>query len=234
VAVIVADSTGTRGGILAAPIGDLNLAPGAEGMLDTVIGGMRAQFEGAKKPTVLDLVAWRAQLTSTIYLTEPQQVGGDADAALLALYEAYVAPRATMLAAQSKRILIDTAITELRTKGFEVSRGTYIDDFVFDIVIRRPQSWVVGVFSFANPNRDWAEVEREAAHFAFAVERLRKTNPGVNAAAIIQAAPQGINDSTSSTQRVGRWLQSAGVRELSPDTLDVLAHDPQQLSFSAR
>ena len=232
VAVMLTDSTGTRAGFLSAPLGSLQLGGSTAGLLDAVVNGLDVQFKAATKPTLRDLVEWRSRFTESIYLTEPQPVAvTDADATLRALYEAYVAPRRAE-SALSKAALVDEAVEILRKSGLELSRNARVGDFAFDIVIHGPQEVVVAVLSFAETGQD-NDVERDAAHFVYALAQLGTRGAQPAAAAIIQDPVSGANEAISSRQRVAKWLSDAGAATIAPAGLEEFSRLIQrQLSFS--
>jgi hypothetical protein len=73
---------------------------------------------------------------------------------------------------------------------------------------------VFEVLSFAAPRKDWTPVERDAAHFLYALGRVNE----VEGTAVIQPPPPG-RAGTSSYERVLRWFGEEDVTTVAPDEL---------------
>jgi hypothetical protein len=123
-----------------------------------------------------------------------------------ALYRALIAPRQSGGRALTKGVLLDRVIGTLRKQGVQARRGVYIDDFIFDVVIENggPAS-VLEVLSFAVPRKDWTPIERDAAHFLYALRRVN-----ADGRAVIQP-PAEAPAATASYERILRWLDDEDV-----------------------
>ena len=200
VAVVLVGPRGEFGGIKHAPVSSISPRLREQGLLDALLVGFEKQFESARKPDVENLTEMHRGMARSLYLTAPKLVTvPDVDTVLDALYRAYVAPKATGRA-PTKAVILDKVVNSLRRRGFEVQRGEYIEDFMFDVVIqlRRSRRAVMEVFSFATGQKKWEPVEHDAGHFLYALEQVE-----LEGAAVIQP----------------RWLRKAQVPAIRPADL---------------
>lgn len=213
VAVVLADRAGAVGGIRSAPLSTISSRLHEQGLLDSMLLGLQKRFESLKKPTAEEISELHRTMQRSLYFTEPQPVSvADLDVTLAALYKTYVAPRPSGRSAYAKGAILDKAMIAFRRHGYEVLRGQYVGDFIFDAVIRAPQRSVVDVLSFATGAKDWSRVEHEAAHFVFALERLDTQGIAVVQPPVEESEP----NATKSYRRVAGWLKDAEIPVLSP------------------
>jgi hypothetical protein len=220
IAVLLAHERGRFGGMRHAPISAISPRLRDQGIVDDVLVGIEERYgQGLRLRDLNDL---HRSLQRSLIVTKPEPVAvGDPDETLAALYKAMVAPRSGGRA-PTKGVLLDRVITSLRKQGMRARRGAYIDDFIFDVVIENggPKS-VLEVLSFAVPRKDWTPIERDAAHFLYALRRV----DDLEARAVIQPPAEG-RAGTTSYERVRRWLDDEDVRTLAPDELT-----PSQLAL---
>jgi len=217
VAVLLVGAEGRFGGIRSAPISSISPRLHEQGLLDEMLVGLERQFQGEGGPTLETLQRMHDSLYRSLYLTEPKPVAvPDVGAVLEALYRAYAAPRPAGRQV-TKAVVLDRVVTTLRKKGFEVHRGTYIEDFIFDAVVesRRKRKSAVEVLSFAARLKNWSPVEHDAGHFLYALEQLN-----IRGVAVIQPPSEPThNGASTSLGRVRRWLGKAKVPTFAPNDL---------------
>ncbi len=214
VAVILVSPDGEFGGVKAAPLSSVSPRLHDQGILDDVIAGLEQQFSAPHKPGLVALEEWHRSMQHSLCLTEPRPTAvSDADVVLQALYRAYVQPRGHGSSVLTKGRLLDQIVGRVRRRGFEVRRGTYVDDYLFDAVVHGPGvSSAVEVLSFATSARSWASVEHDAGHFLYALGRVN-----LSGLAVVQAPTDGSQTAaTQSWERVNRWFREAGLRVLAP------------------
>ncbi len=219
VAVMLVEAEGLFGGLKAAPLSSISPRLREQGLLDAMLVNLQRHFEGDARPNLAFLREMHAGLQRSLYLTEPQSVAvPDPDAVLTALYRAYVAPRGGGSRAITKGTVLDRVVNTLRSQGYHVRRGEYVDDFMFDVVIEteRERLAVGGVLSFASTIKNWTPVEYDAGHFLYALDRL-----GTAGFSVIQP-PSEISPQAAlaSFERVRRWLDGAGVPVVEPIELE--------------
>lgn len=219
VAVILVEAEGQFGGVKAAPLSAISPRLQEQGLLDAIIQGLEKQLSGEHKLTLSDLQKMSESLQRSLYITQPQIVAvSDIDTTLSALYKAYVAPRGHYQPLTKGKVL-DHVVGALRKRGINVRRGEYIDDFIFDVVIKKaksPKPVVAEVLSFAPPNKTWLTAEKDAGYFLLALERLDATG-----FAVIQPPSQvSFSSARISYKRVSRWFESGNVQIVNPSELD--------------
>jgi hypothetical protein len=231
VAVVLADRVGRLGGIRAAPLSTISPRLHDQGLLDSMLLGLQKRFDSQQKPTAHEISELHRSMQQSLYFTEPQPVSvADEDVTLSALYKTYVAPRSSGRSALTKGAILDKTIAAFRRQGFDVRRGQYVGDFIFDAVIRRPQQSVIDVLSFATNVKDWSRVEHEAAHFVYALERL-----DTKGLAVVQPpVEESANGATKSYRRVAGWLKDADIRILTPQRMTREELSEQLLLGTAR
>jgi hypothetical protein len=220
IAVLLADERGRFGGMRHAPVSSISPRLRDQGIVDDVLLGIEERYERGLR--LRDLNDLHRSLRRSLIVTEPEPVAvGNPDETLAALYRAMVAPRSGGRA-PTKGVLLDRVITSLRKQGVRVRRGAYIDDFIFDVVIENggPRS-VLEVLSFAVPRKDWTPIERDAAHFLYALGRVDDLEPR----AVIQPPAEG-RAGTASYERVRRWFDDEAVPTFAPADLT-----PSQLAL---
>lgn len=217
VAVLLVDSEGQLGAMRAAPISSISRRLRDQGLLDSVLVGLESQFSSESPPTVSDLRRMHDSLQHSLYLTEPQPVAvPDIDAALAALFKAHVSPRAVGSRVLTKGKVLDTVVNRLRRRGYQVRRGHYVQDFIFDVVLGGTTPAVAEVLSFATMAQNWTPVEHDAGHFLYGLEHVNLTG-----LAILQPpAEESHYNAFVSHERVLRWFDKAGVRHLEPKQLE--------------
>jgi hypothetical protein len=229
VGVIVVDEHGVVSGFRPAPISSISSRLHEQGILDAALQGLSDQVNGPAPFTLERLTALQEQLRSSLYLTPPKSVAlhDEPGEALTALYRALVAPRGGGSSRQTKSVVLDKVVNTLRRQGFEVKRGSYVGDFIFDAVVtEQDKTGVLEVLSFAAPRKDWAPVERDAGHFLFALDELK-----LHGLAVI-APPRESGESLAAEHfhKVERWFDRHNVPVRSPDEM---AADPTALAVLA-
>jgi len=214
VAILLVDAEGMYGGIRYAPVSSISSRLHDQGLLDQMIVNLARQFEGANKPTVQTLRELSHSLSHSLYLTEPLPTAlPNPDGVLKALYSAYVSPRGGGGQPLSKGKILDRVISALRRQGRSVSRGQYIGDFIFDVTIEdESRASVMGILSFAAAPRNLINVEYEAGHFLYGLDRVDRT--GI---AVMQKPPDARPEASASYLRVENWMNERNVQVLTPD-----------------
>lgn len=218
VAVVLVDSEGQFGGVRIAPLSSLSQDIRQQGFLDAILHGLESQFEEGRRPDLGRLRELSETLSQSLYVTKPRATAvPDPDLTLQALYKALVAPTSTPRSL-TKGVVTDQVVALLRKRGWQVRRGEYVDDFVFDAVIDRPQGILVcDVLSFATIRKDGIPVERDAGHFLYGIGRLH-----LSGMAVIQPPRDESSDQVrTSFERVRHWFEEASVPVHAPDDLTV-------------
>jgi hypothetical protein len=117
--------------------------------------------------------------------------------------------------------LLDIVTNQLRQSGVHVERGEYIDDILFDAIIREAEGAMTTIHteSFATTNKEWMRAEHDAGYFLYGVARTQS-----NPVCIIQPPATWSNDAAvASYERIGRMMTGAGVRSLEPPDVPLLA-----------
>jgi hypothetical protein len=177
--------------------------------------GLERRLDEPDQPfTVEHLNELHADLDHAVYVTEPKPVAvSDPDDALAALYRAFVASRAGGRRGQTKGMVLDRVVAALRTRGMNVRRGAYIQDFIFDVIVDEAHGYrPVEVLSFAAPRKDWSPLEKDAGHFLFALQQLE-----VAGAAVVQPPPPELEEASEPYARIRRWFDRAEVPVSAPD-----------------
>lgn len=226
VAVLLVSREGQFGGMKAGPVSSISPRLHEQGIVDSVLVALQSRFRNPDHPKLTDLTVLQQQLERSLVLTEPKPVlVPDVDVTLNALYRAYVAPVYGGRAQATKGAVLDRVITQLRKQGRQVRRGQYVRDFIFDVVFDdEPQ--VAEVLSFATQRRKWEDVENDAAHFLYGLERVRE----VQGSAILKA-PDGLTASPAadeSYRRVRNWMIDADVPVQDLHELVPAPHAPAQ------
>lgn len=213
VAVLLVDERGRFGGIRHVAVSSISPRLREQGIVDDVLLGLEEQVSAGMR--LRDLKNLHETLQGSIVITEPEPVAvGELDDTLDALYRALVAPRPGGGRVPTKGILIDRVIGALRMHGVKAQRGVYIDDFIFDVVVQNGGTRsVLEVLSFAAPRKDWTPIERDAAHFLYALSHV-----DAEGRAVVQP-PADLAPAASSFKRVLRWFDDEGVPTLSPEEL---------------
>lgn len=209
IAVILLAQEGKFCNLKYAPVSSISPQLHEQGLLDAMLVGLekRCQTEGLTLETLEEM---HQSLRHSLYLTEPKSIAvPDVSAVLDSLYRAYVAPRPGRTKALTKGVVLDHVVTRLRRHGFEVRRGAYLGDFIFDAVVKsrkKPLS-VIEVLSFAAEQKNWASVEHDAGHFLYALEQV-----DASGYAVVEP-PTEANRETAVTpyERVHRWMDKARV-----------------------
>lgn len=217
VAVLLVDREGTFAGVKAAPISSISPRLHEQGILDSVIFELEAQFSAEDKPRLKLLEELHNSMQHSLYLTEPRPTAvTDVDAVLSALYRAYVAPRSGGSRVLTKGRLLDGVVNEIRRRGFNVHRGTYVRDFLFDAIVEgRGRRAVLEVLSFATAAQNWAPVEHDAGHFLYALDQV----DAAGVAVIKPPSEISHQNASKAYERVGRWLRKANVKRVTPENL---------------
>jgi hypothetical protein len=221
VAVVVVDSEGQFGGVKAAPPSSISPNLKEQGILDTVLFNLTRQFESIEKPDLEWLRATKMSLNHSLYFTDPQPAAAaDVDGVLQALYRAYVAPHGAPRA-ETKGVVLDRVVSTLRSRGLDVKRGEYIEDFIFDAVVSggHHRSLAIKVLSFATTVKDWAPAERDAGHFLYGLSRLQLPGQAVIQPPNASSAPSA----ERSYLRITRWFNDESVPVMSPSDLSKAA-----------
>jgi hypothetical protein len=214
VAVVLVDERGAFGGLRHAAISSISPRLHDQGIVDDVLLGLEERLRDGLQ--LSDLKSLHESLQRSLVITAPEPVAvGDPEETLDALYRALIAPRPSGSRALTKGVLLDRVVTSLRKQGLPARRGSYIDDFIFDIVVPNgARTSVFEVLSFAAPRKDWTPVERDAAHFLYALGRVTD----VEGTAVIQPPPDR-RAGTASYERVRRWFGDEAVTTVAPDDL---------------
>ena len=219
VAVVLVDEIGREGGVKAAPLSRISPNLKEQGILDSILDGLRQQFQLEQKPNLETLRNWHAELHDAIYLTEPQIaiVTDDAQATLDSLYRAYAAQQGGGGSRVTKGALLDTTMEKVRKFGYSARRGEYIDDFLFDMTVdtKMDRLFAVQVLSFKNPKKAWVTEELGAGHFLYAL----KTLDALGAAVIQPPVDISLPTAVETYDRVRRWFDKEGVPYANSDEL---------------
>lgn len=224
-AIILVDSEGKLSRVRSAPLSTMSQKLREQGLLDALLVGLEEQFAGEVKPDLASLKDMRESLQDSLYITEPQPVAvHDFDDTVNTLYRAYVAPRGGGRRQITKGVVLDGVIDNLRKHGLEVRRGEYLNDFLFDVTIHRPNvsPMVLQVMSFATGRQDWTPVEHDAGHFLYALGRASTSGTSI----IQPPSETGLQSAFTSYNRVRRWFHAEGVATIEPGYLS----DPQSVA----
>lgn len=219
IGVVLADEAGRVAKLRPIPVSAFSSKLHEQGLLDAVLLSWTRKLE-EQAFSIDQMRELSASLSGPLLVTEPKPVAvGDFDATLRALYKAFVAVRTGRGGrAATKGAVLDRVVTSLRKGGWNVRRGAYLDDFIFDVVVDgAPQPGaprVVSVLSFASPRRDWIAVEKDAGHFLFGRNALN-----VDALAVVQRPTDSTPGAREPFERVNRWLQDAHVTIADPDAV---------------
>jgi len=214
VAVVLVDREGMFGGVRAAPLSSVSPRLHEQGILDAAIAGLERQFSEAHKPSLGVLIEWQRSLQHSLCFTEPKPTAvPDVDTVLQALYQAYVRPRGGGGGKLTKGRLLDQVVTRVRHRGFEVRRGSYVDDYLFDAVVDHDgHRSALEVLSFATGARHWTPVEHDAGHFLYAIGAV-----GLSGVAVVEPpGPDSQRSATDAFNRVNRWFQHANLPVVAP------------------
>ena len=210
VAVLLVDAEGTKGGIRAAPVSAISPRLHEQGIVDSILIQLTRQFEGDHKPSVGSIRELSESMQHSLYLTPPQATAvPDVELVLSALYRAYCAPSGGGGGAMTKGQVLDKVVNRVRRKGYEVRRGNYMGDFLFDAIVDVPESRPVAleVLSFATGNQRWKPTEHDAGHFLFALEKVN-----AQGLCVLQKPSDASHMSAEeSFERVRRWFDGAKV-----------------------
>ena len=209
IAVLLADAEGRFAGMRPVPVSAISEKLHEQGLVDALLVGLKSRVEDSHF-TLDELHELHGSLSGALIATEPRPVAvRDVEETIKALYRAFLAVRTGRSRGQTKGVVLDRVVNDLRRSGWEVRRGAYIDDFIFDVVIDEAPVHapnVVSVFSFATHRKDWITVEKDAGHFLFARNALR-----VDAAAVVQGPTESSSAAREPFERVHRWLEGAEV-----------------------
>jgi hypothetical protein len=215
IAVIAVAERGAMSDLRPAPVSALSSRLHDQGLLDAAIVALQHEVTSSPPFTLERLTALHEQLDTSLYLTKPKPLAiSDFDGAVAALYKALVQPRAGGAQRGSKHAMLDKVVIGLRSGGFDVRRGSYVEDFIFDAVVAKPTGPTgVEVLSFANERKDWAPVERDVGHFLFSLQQLE-----IRGVAIVNP-PNAASQRNAAVpfERVQRWLRRLDVRMIEAD-----------------
>jgi len=209
----------------AAPVSAL--APGLreQGLLDQVLRRFEESVSEGRRVSLGQLEEMRSSMIHSLYFTPPQPASADdPDMTVEALYKALVHGAVGGGSEPTKGRILDGVIAVLRKSGLPVARGLYIGDFIFDAVIDRENAPVLSVLSFASvakTARPWTLAEKDAAHFLFALDRVRR--PGVAIVKPPEAASS--QDARVSHGRVVGWFGEARCPVGPPEQVRDLLED---------
>jgi len=218
-AVLLVDAEGQFGGLRSAPPSAISANLRQQGLLDSIVEGLRIQFDTDDKPDLSKLREWQKGLNRSLYLTEPRPVAvSDTGATLQALYKSFIAPRGAPRS-PTKGAVLDQVVTALRRSGYKAERSKYVGDFLFDAVVNPDNgATAIEVLSFATATRDWATAERDAGHFVYAVEQTH-----LPAIAIVKGPTENSRETAGRSQeRVLRWFHKADIPSIDSEHMDKL------------
>jgi hypothetical protein len=219
-AILLVDAEGQWGGMRAAPLSAISSRLKDQGILDSMLVGLSKQFESQDKPDLTRLQSLQESLQHSVYLTEPKPTAvADVNETLQALYRAFVAPKVGGGRVITKGVVLDRVVETLRKRGLGVSRGQYVEDFLFDAVVKEGPSQpasALEILSFATAAKEWTGAEHDAGHFLYAVERVR-----LRPLAVVQPPDKekSADTAAASFKRVMRWFEKANVRVVEPSEL---------------
>jgi hypothetical protein len=217
VAVVLVNPDGTAGGIRAAPVSTVSPRLREQGIVDAVLANLEQRLSTEPRLSLEELQGLWRNLTHSLCLTEPKPVlAPDVNATLAALYRAYVAPTTTGSSRPTKSVVMDRVIRTMRQSGVQLVRSQYVGGFLFDLVIDEAQS-LGEVLSFATGAAKWEQVENDAGHFLYGLQKVSK--PGF---AVIEPPPPAARESArESFARVVDWFRSAEIPVSEPKDLAV-------------
>lgn len=218
IAVVLVDAEGQFGGVRPAPPSSLSSDARQQGLLDAILHGLEARFTADERPDLAFLRGLADVMVQSLYLTPPKPVAvPDPDLTLHALYRAYVQPVGAPRT-MTKGVVTDRVVHALRRQGFDVRRGEYIGDFLFDAIVGTSGTTTVcNVLSYATTRKNAIPIERDAGHFLYGLEHL-----GLTGLAVIEPPSQGAGDEViTSHGRVRRWFSDAHVPVQAPGEVTI-------------
>lgn len=222
VAVILVSPDGRFGGIRRAPISSMSTNIRQQGILDAVIHGLAQQFESEVIPDVAQIAEMSSTLEErSLVVTDPQPAAvTDPKSTLDALYRALVQPAGRPQNRHSKGAVLDRVVDSFRIGGYEVTRGEYYKDFLFDAIVATPDEGnvMVDVLSFASDKRIWSGEEKDAGHFLYGLRQIDGRGLGV----IVPPEERSASAAAESYQRVTRWFDRDSVAHVVPTELATL------------
>jgi hypothetical protein len=217
VALLLVEERGGFNAFKAAPLSRISSRLQEQGLLDATLVALEQQFGPEQAFTLERLTSMHDKLHHSLYLTKPRPVAvQNLDETVGALYKAFIATRGGGGTSNTKNALLDRVVSAYRKQGVDVRRGAYINDFIFDAILRRGKKRsVVEVLSFATPRKDWTPIEWDAGHFLFALREL-----DVQGTVVVQEPTAAVPQSgRESYRRVMRWLQKADIPVASPQEI---------------
>jgi hypothetical protein len=213
VAVVIVGE-GDVGGIRSAPISTISPKLHDQGILDSALRNFERQFTEGHCLTLGQLEEMSTGMVHSLTFTPPlPTLVEDVDVTLTALYRALVGGPSGGSRILTKGKVLDNVVRKLRRDGYEVGRGQYLDDFIFDAVLEEPNAPLLGVLSFATSARNFVGTEQSAGHFLYGLE-----NVGRSGLAIIAPPTASSHENANlSFHRVSRWLQRADCAVASPE-----------------
>lgn len=217
-AVLLVSADGSFGGMKAGRVSAASQRLREQGLVDSILVNLADRFQGDARPDLGALRQMVATLERSIYLTEPQPVVvPDVDLTLSALFRSYVATHGGGSRA-TKGAILDRVVAGLRGRGWSLARSQYVRGFLFDLVIERPEGRrrLGEVLSFASGARKWEQVENDAGHYLYGLERVTEASGlGIIEPPTEDAHPPAVE----SHRRVSGWFREAGVQILRPEDL---------------
>jgi hypothetical protein len=185
-----------------------------QGIVDAIIASLQENFSADVKPDLEHLEGLSRSLKHSLYVTPPKPVlVPDLDATLSALYRAYVAPAGGGSRQGTKSAILDRVVGALRRSGVRLRRSQYVKDFMFDLVIDDDRQVLGEVLSFATGAAKWEQVENDAGHFLYGLERV-----GEAGFAVVEPPPTEARESARDAHnRVTSWLAEAKIPIRRPD-----------------
>jgi hypothetical protein len=230
VAVMLAHPEGQYFALKAARLSVVSPRLEEQGLLDQMVEGLRSKFEETP-PTLPALRELHENLRGTLTVTEPRPAAviDDETHTLDILFKAFIRPPSGGSRGMTKGRLLDRIVPRLRRGGLTVSIGQYIENHLFDLIVKPPDrpQFVCSAISFAHGRKMWADTERDAGHFLFAIDHT-----GIPGVGIIQppAAGKSHENAFESHERVMMWFKEKDVPALEPEQ----AWEPEVLLQYAR
>jgi hypothetical protein len=213
IGVIVLDPEFGQSDLRPLPVSQLSPKLHEQGILDAALIQIRERISrGGLTPAELQSMGEAS--SRVLLITEPQPVAVvDIAQTLRALYRSFVASRSGGSSnTLTKGAVTDRVVDRLRLNGWTVKRGSYIEDFIFDVVIEaapvQHAPSVMSILSYGSTRKDWSPIEKDAGHFLCALGQMDDLSGVV---AVLAPPTDAPSDARRSHQRVLHMLDRAEV-----------------------